>query len=181
MPSKRVASITPLTFNLSKLWGSPEGTTEKYHQKVKVTFDKDIVLKNNNLEIEVQFVKLKDSVSAIVENLKFEAVFNCSKCLKEFNKKFEFGGVERQYKVHIGDDDSINDNYFIDPKDLLADLTDFIRQEIILHFPLIAVCSLRCKGLCQYCGKNRNEVKCGCTGEENSSYKPFKDLKKLLS
>jgi uncharacterized protein len=41
------------------------------------------------------------------------------------------------------------------------DLTEDIRQEIILEYPLKPLCRQDCKGLCQVCGKNLNEGSCG--------------------
>ncbi|EKD49946.1 MAG: hypothetical protein ACD_63C00003G0001, partial [uncultured bacterium] len=36
---------------------------------------------------------------------------------------------------------------YVDVKNWTLDITEFLRQEIILHFPLIPVCSTRCKGI----------------------------------
>ncbi len=41
------------------------------------------------------------------------------------------------------------------------DLSDDIRQEIILEYPLKPLCKQDCKGLCQVCGNNLNEGSCG--------------------
>ncbi|MDP2943511.1 MAG: DUF177 domain-containing protein [Candidatus Omnitrophota bacterium] len=41
------------------------------------------------------------------------------------------------------------------------DLTDDIRQEIVLECPLKPLCRQDCKGLCPVCGKNLNEGSCG--------------------
>lgn len=41
------------------------------------------------------------------------------------------------------------------------DLSEDIRQEIILEYPLKPLCKQDCKGLCLVCGKNLNEGSCG--------------------
>jgi uncharacterized protein len=41
------------------------------------------------------------------------------------------------------------------------DLSDDIRQEMILEYPLKPLCKQDCKGLCLVCGKNLNEGSCG--------------------
>jgi uncharacterized protein len=41
------------------------------------------------------------------------------------------------------------------------DLSDDVRQEIILEYPLKPLCKQDCKGLCLVCGKNLNEGFCG--------------------
>lgn len=85
----------------------------------------------------------KDEVFAHVEaHGRIEAI--CGRCLSvynmDFNKEFDF-------------------NY--DARGRTAiDLTDDIRQEIILEYPLKPLCKESCKGLCQVCGKNLNEENC---------------------
>jgi uncharacterized protein len=43
-----------------------------------------------------------------------------------------------------------------------ADLTEDIREAIILAFSSYPICSESCKGLCPQCGANLNEGECGC-------------------
>jgi uncharacterized protein len=43
-----------------------------------------------------------------------------------------------------------------------VDLTEDMREAIILAFPSYPVCSDDCKGLCQQCGANMNNVECSC-------------------
>ena len=42
------------------------------------------------------------------------------------------------------------------------DITDFVRDAIILSLPMRVLCGEDCKGLCGVCGNNRNERECGC-------------------
>jgi len=43
-----------------------------------------------------------------------------------------------------------------------VDLTDDIREAIILAFPSYPICDPACKGLCPQCGANWNETTCDC-------------------
>ena len=43
-----------------------------------------------------------------------------------------------------------------------VDLTEDIREAIILAFPSYPVCRSDCKGLCPHCGANKNEGECQC-------------------
>ncbi|MFH0772581.1 MAG: DUF177 domain-containing protein [Candidatus Omnitrophota bacterium] len=69
----------------------------------------------------------------------------CGRCLSayelDFKKEFDF-------------------SYDVKGKKSL-DITDDIRQEIILEYPLKSLCKTDCKGLCSVCGKNLNEGDCG--------------------
>ncbi|MDD4816685.1 MAG: DUF177 domain-containing protein [Victivallaceae bacterium] len=42
------------------------------------------------------------------------------------------------------------------------DVTDDVRSELLLEFPMNLLCSPDCKGLCPVCGANLNKKECGC-------------------
>lgn len=42
------------------------------------------------------------------------------------------------------------------------DLTELIRDQVLLAFPAKALCKTDCRGLCPRCGKNRNRERCDC-------------------
>ena len=59
------------------------------------------------------------------------------------------------------------------------DLSEEVRQSLILEIPNWPLCSEECKGLCSQCGENLNVVDCGCQISEESS-SPFAALADLL-
>jgi uncharacterized protein len=48
----------------------------------------------------------------------------------------------------------------------ILDLTEVVRQNLLLTVPMSALCSPQCRGLCPDCGANLNEGSCGCQREE---------------
>ncbi len=58
------------------------------------------------------------------------------------------------------------------------DLRDQIRELVLLEVPWHPLCSPECKGLCPQCGKDRNHVDCGCSGEERDS--PWDVLRTMI-
>ena len=42
------------------------------------------------------------------------------------------------------------------------ELSDVVREEILLLMPMQRVCREDCKGICPVCGQNRNQVECHC-------------------
>ena len=49
----------------------------------------------------------------------------------------------------------------------VVDVTDDIRQEMMLSYPIKFLCREGCRGLCPSCGQNLNEGPCAChRGEE---------------
>jgi uncharacterized metal-binding protein YceD (DUF177 family) len=53
-----------------------------------------------------------------------------------------------------------------DEKSEFVDLTDELRQSIILALPSYPVCRQDCCGVCATCGKNLNEGSCSCSRHE---------------
>ncbi|MDA8396250.1 MAG: DUF177 domain-containing protein [Actinomycetota bacterium] len=45
-----------------------------------------------------------------------------------------------------------------------VDLTEMLRDAVVLALPAAPLCSAECKGLCQVCGTNLNETDCGHKG-----------------
>jgi uncharacterized protein len=46
------------------------------------------------------------------------------------------------------------------------DLTEPLREEIVLSQSLLVLCKTECRGLCPHCGLNLNEERCQCRTEE---------------
>ncbi|MCC6175979.1 MAG: DUF177 domain-containing protein [Chloroflexi bacterium] len=58
------------------------------------------------------------------------------------------------------------------------DLTESIRQDIVVQLPLQPLCREECAGLCTSCGRDLNEGPCGCASVEEPS--PIGRLGELL-
>ncbi|MBI2884748.1 MAG: DUF177 domain-containing protein [Candidatus Omnitrophica bacterium] len=68
----------------------------------------------------------------------------CSKCLSEFERELRTNAI-LTYPVSATD---------------VVDVTEDIRQEIMLAYPMIPVCQDGCRGLCGTCGQNLNLKAC---------------------
>ncbi len=62
------------------------------------------------------------------------------------------------------DEDKLDDYAIIE--DGFLDVDEQLRDQMEMEFPIRFLCSESCKGLCQRCGKNLNEGKCGCPEKE---------------
>jgi uncharacterized protein len=61
--------------------------------------------------------------------------------------------------------------------DQVLNVTELVRQQILLSLPMRVVCSDDCQGLCPVCGHNLNEGSCGCPQEEgHPAWKALRDL-----
>ena len=112
-----------------------------------------------SLELETEAVKprgdlkLRAVVSKITNALNVEADLSvalrasCSRCLADVDINFA-KKLKLSYPISNGQE--------------MLDLDQDIREEIILDYPLKALCRPDCKGLCPRCGKNLNIGKCNC-------------------
>ncbi len=74
----------------------------------------------------------------------------CSRCLIPYESPFH-KEVEGVYPI-VGNATVI-------------DLTEEIREEILIEYPVKPLCQEGCKGICTVCGQNLNEAACQCVEE----------------
>ncbi len=51
----------------------------------------------------------------------------------------------------------------------VLDVTEFVRQQLLVHIPMAFVCRDDCRGICPQCGNDLNEGPCGCPVEPSDS------------
>ena len=110
----------------------------------------------STLDMDRQDIRLKDpfEVDAVVTKTDDELLvrvdiecpmrMECARCLEEFTSVLHTDAFF---------------NYHVKPSDVV-DITDDVRQEIILGYPMIPVCRPDCRGLCRACGHNLNHGNC---------------------
>ncbi len=78
----------------------------------------------------------------------------CSRCARFFSTSVRISSFFRTYGW--------------DEHPEVLDLSEDVREDVLLEIPGYPVCRPDCKGLCPQCGGNRNEVDCGCVPPELS-------------
>lgn len=113
-----------------------------------------------------------------------ELELECSRCLEKIEKNFEipfkaaFVAPENYTQAkesELNADDL--DISVIEGNEI--DLTELVREQILLNLPEQVFCSEDCKGLCEKCGANRNLINCNC--EETEIDPRWQGLKDLLN
>lgn len=92
----------------------------------------------------------------------------CGRCLGKYTYRLTLDDICHFYEEVSGDD---------------LDISDEIREDILIALPSKFLCDEECKGLCTSCGKNLNSESCECTTESNDEFdnevNPWSELDNL--
>ena len=81
------------------------------------------------------------------------ADLECCRCLRAFERAVSFEFEEEFDVLAFGYPDD------------WVDIAEPIRAALIFQEPMQPLCNDDCKGLCPYCGADRNQTDCGCNKE----------------
>jgi len=135
-----------LIFSVSELANVAEGQTDRYDTDTPVSFDKegdeDPVKAKSNLKGTIRIMRINREFNIQIHDMEIDVELECDKCLEPHIQKIEIPHAEIEFLIKPSQDiESNEDIFFVNTKNWTVDLNEFIRQEIILHFPLISVCS----------------------------------------
>ncbi len=88
----------------------------------------------------------------------------CSRCLEDFTLTWDVDVsclVLRDVDATEGQDDLM----VVHQQNDMVDLTEILRESVVLAYPLAPVCLATCRGLCPGCGHNLNKEACVCEPE----------------
>jgi uncharacterized protein len=111
------------------------------------------------------FNKVGDEVF-IKTSLTTQVELTCDVCLEDFkldvNERIEIILTKDKDLVEREEEDV----YLVSDSTTKVDITDSVRQSLLLAVPFKRVCREDCKGLCATCGTNLNHHQCSCTNEK---------------
>jgi len=157
--------------------------------------DFDLTIEKEFIDLDVEDLRLKSSVRSIgklekhagwfdVEGrIEAEAEVDCSRCLEPIDRPllidFSIRLLTNDVSTHVaekGVDKSELDSSVLEGHQV--DLTEVVREQILLDQPEQVFCKEDCKGLCPKCGANRNLIDCKCEDDEmDPRWAALKNLK----
>lgn len=94
---------------------------------------------------------LEAQLTAVVQRI-------CSRCLQGFTAETSASVVEKYYPVgSVG----VESDAYVYNTDIV-DITEPLRESLLLAEPLRVLCKEDCLGICPVCGADRNVRPCGC-------------------
>lgn len=100
----------------------------------------------------------------------------CRRCLEpvEVEVDEELG---RLYRAGEDLEEDESEDMLPLPRAAELDLTDPVRQQVVVAVPRYVYCRAECRGLCPQCGTNLNESACECTTDEmDERWAPLRQL-----
>ncbi len=170
-----------MIYNVAQLMKAPVGTTLEYDiHEDEIQLDEDIQV----IGLLLGHVRLRRTNQGLLVDGWVDPTLelSCNRCLKEFEQPMHITFAEQFYPtvdVVSGLPLPPIDEEEIFPIDAhhLVDLTEAVRQNVLLALPMVTLCREDCLGLCPQCGRDLNLGPCECKPEVDTR---FSVLEKLL-
>jgi DUF177 domain-containing protein len=172
--------LESMIFNVAQLMKAPVGTSlVNDFREEDIQLDDDIkVIGPLNGHVRMRRTNQGLLVDGWVE-LTLE--LSCNRCLKEFEMPMHVN-LEEQFYPTVDVVSGLplapfdEDEIFPIDAHYHVDLTEAIRQNVLLLLPMAAVCQEECKGLCSQCGRDLNLGPCECEPEVDGRLSVLKTL-----
>lgn len=168
-----------MQFNVSQLLKEGVGSRRSY--SLDETFEALPEIGTTRVRGEITLTRIDKGiwVSGPIET---NASGTCSRCLApaEFPVRFR---LDDEYLPTVDIDSgapirvpNIEDGAFTLDSHHTLDLTEAVRQYVIINLPMKPLCRQNCAGLCSTCGANLNDHPCDCSPSPDSKWSPLRDL-----
>jgi uncharacterized protein len=153
-----------MLYNVSQLLEDSTGSSSKHFMiSERVHLDGPIV---DVIDGEVNLLRTNQGIIAKAQVL-IESPLVCSRCVRICDTQIGLDIEEEFFRVSdvsnkLNDDMLWEQEGTLIEDDNILDLSEVIRQYIIVNLPVKPLCKDQCKGLCQLCGVNLNELNCSC-------------------
>lgn len=158
------------------------GSTRSYDIDEVIDLDVEGDERGGLVRGEVKLTRTNRGILATGE-LHTTVKIDCSRCLSEYECPLDMNFEEEFFPLTdvltgaplpLPDDP---DAFTIDAQHIL-DMTEAIRQSVVLAMPMKPLCRDDCAGLCPECGQNLNEGLCNC--QVKSSDPRWEKLSRML-
>jgi uncharacterized protein len=160
-----------MRYNVAQLLKEQSGHTRQYTLHEDISHLDPEIVPLSSLDGDVQLIRTTDGIF-VFGNLHTSLELTCARCLTAFSTPVQFA-LEEEFHPTI--DIHTGATLPLTAEDELAtridahheiDLTEVVRQDLLLAISPSPICRTKCAGLCAMCGKNLNEGPCDCRHEQ---------------
>ena len=172
-----------LIFNVAQLLKERVGATRKLtlQSPLLTLYDEDggeqSTLEATDLNGQVKVTRLSEGV-LVQGDVDATVHMQCSRCLEDISLPVE-ARLEEQFQptvdvetgrpvTRVQSEDEADSTFTIDANHLM-DLSEPVRQALLVAIPMRPLCREDCKGLCAVCGANLNYGDCGHHQEDSDN------------
>jgi uncharacterized protein len=173
MVSNNITHLDSLQFNIAGLLTGPKGGTRSYELYIPVS---ELDQLDDGFDVvapfqgRVRFLWTNERIVALVAG-DTAVTMQCSRCLESFEQPIHVE-IEEAFIPTVDmatglplQSDEADAALLIDEHHIL-DLSEILRQSILLALPMTPLCKPNCKGFCPTCGANLNYETCTCQERE---------------
>ncbi len=154
-----------MQYNVSQLLKEGTGAMRNYDLHEEIAHLDAEIKPLTTLAGKIQMIRTMDGV-LVRGNLHCSLELDCSRCLDPFATPLKFA-LEEEFRSRLDivtgaplPIEQAEDSATLIDEHHTLDLTEVVRQDLLLAMPPFPVCRSACAGLCPTCGKNRNYEKC---------------------
>jgi uncharacterized protein len=169
--------------NVSQLLKAHSGVSRRYEVEADIEGLDEELKPRDLLRGEVLLMRTSQGI-LVTAHLRTVVELTCDRCLEPFTVPVEID-LEEEFRptVDIGTGASLpvvveEDGAGLINGHHILDLTEVVRQALLLTIPMHPLCRPDCAGLCPECGQNLNEGSCQCQPRvEDPRWAALKELR----
>jgi len=155
-----------MRINVSQQLKASIGSIRKYEVSETI----DVASDKSTVQGEIELIRTDRSILA-KGTLHAEVEATCSRCLSLFNCPLTLNIEEEYFPITDVVSGALlplpeEPSCFTIDEHHVIDLTEAIRQYVLLTIPMKPLCHGDCAGLCSNCGHNLNQGPCDCSTQE---------------
>lgn len=125
----------------------------------------DVPLAEEGAELAYEIAPARDEDLRVTGTLAVTLRLGCRRCLRPLERRLVVPFAAR-FRPGGGEGTPEEAIYPLPPEARPLDLTEMLREELLLALPKWPLCRPDCAGLCPRCGTDWNEAACDCVQEE---------------
>jgi uncharacterized protein len=170
-----------MLYNVAQLLKASAGSDLRQDFDGDVSMGDDGVMTVSPIRGQARFQKTNQGILA-AGDFTVTVRLQCVRCLDDFEQTLHIPFSEMYLPTvevvtgrPIPDATKDDESFPIDAHHHL-NLTEMVRQQIILNLPAQPLCRTDCLGICAICGGNRNERACDCEAQQNLQWQALTTL-----